>query len=179
MNDTRNIHDFLKSLSTDDVADYCQSNSISAAVAMVHISGDFNFSTVVRNANFFGFREVFYIGGAKKWDQRGSVGAHHYTPMTHFKTYDEFFSVVNGRYTTIALENQKGTKTTNLFDFKWPSSPVIIIGEERLGLSDEFLNNCDHIVEIPTFGCIRSLNAGTASGIAMSHYRSQMYEHTT
>ena len=40
---------------------------------MINIGGDFNLSTMVRNANFFGFRIVHYVV-KKRWDKRGSVG---------------------------------------------------------------------------------------------------------
>ena len=84
-----NVIDSLKDLSIPDIANYCHSHSIPASVAMINIGGDFNLSTMVRNANFFGFRSVHYVG-KKKWDKRGSVGTHHYTPMYHHKDEESF-----------------------------------------------------------------------------------------
>jgi len=52
-----NVLDHLKSKTVDDIKSYCKSNCIDAGVAMMHVNGDFNLSTLVRNANFFGFKE--------------------------------------------------------------------------------------------------------------------------
>ena len=68
-----NVLDHLKSSSVDDIKSYCKSTSINAGVAMMHVNGDFNLSTLVRNANFFGFKEAFYVGGSKQWDHRGNL----------------------------------------------------------------------------------------------------------
>ena len=45
--------------------------------------------------------------------------------------------------------------------------PLLIFGEEGKGLTDEMLDLADDIVMIEQFGSVRSLNAGTSSGIAM------------
>ena len=37
----------------------------------------------------------------------------------------------------------------------------------------------DHIVEIPSLGSVRSLNAGTAAGIAMHSYVSAQFKKAT
>ena len=84
-----NVLDSLKNYAIPDIANYCHSKSIPASVAMINIGGDFNLSTMVRNANFFGFRSVHYVG-KKKWDKRGSVGTYHYTPVYHHKDETSF-----------------------------------------------------------------------------------------
>src|ERR1043165_816268 len=167
-----NVHDFLKGLSVPEIKDYCRKNTIPAAVAMTHIEGDFNLGTVIRNANFFGFREIFYIGGKKSFDRRSTVGTHHYTDVTHSKTVEEFFSQINDKYIPIALEiNVNGSYS--LFTFSWPRNPIIIIGEEQSGIPIDIISRCTYLLTIPGYGSVRSLNAGTASGIAMSHFRMQ------
>jgi len=88
-----NVLDHLKSKTVDDIKSYCKSNCIDAGVAMMHVNGDFNLSTLVRNANFFGFKEALYVGGSKQWDRRGTVGTHHYTDLKHhFNCYRKQYS---------------------------------------------------------------------------------------
>lgn len=173
-----NVHDFLKSLSVPEIKDYCKKNAIPAAIAMCHMEHDFNLGTVIRNANFFGFREIFYIGGKKSFDRRSTVGTHHYTDVTHCKTEDDFFKIVDEKnYFTIALENNIGDKLNDIFTFKWPENPVIIIGEEKDGIPLSILSRCECYLTIPNYGSVRSLNAGTASGIAMSFFRNYYNTH--
>lgn len=169
-----NVIDSLKELSIPDIANYCSTNSLPASVAMMNISGDFNLSTMVRNANFFGFRSVHYVG-KKKWDKRGSVGTHHYTPMYYHKSEPSFIAQCSGR-TIIAIENNiphYSHKTINLFDYQFDNTiqPIFLFGEENNGLSDFILDKSNVILTIPNYGSVRSLNVGTTSGIVMGLYR--------
>ena len=145
----------------------------------MHVSGDFNLSTLVRNANFFGFKEAMYVGGSKQWDRRGTVGTHHYTDLKHIKTEEDFVSYVRlNNYRLIAVENnipEYEDKTCNLFDcncFESAWYPMFIFGEEKCGLSKYMLDQSDLILTIPAYGSVRSLNVGTTSGIVMGFYRS-------
>jgi tRNA G18 (ribose-2'-O)-methylase SpoU len=170
-----NVIDYLKNQPESTIIDYCQRNSISANVAMINIGGDFNLSTMVRNANFFGFSSVYYIG-SKKWDRRGSVGTHHYTPMINFSSEEMFIERIKQekKYDLIAIENNIPLyKTEHLFDFDFDQvkNPVFVFGEENNGLSDFILDNCKYILHINNYGSVRSLNVGTTSGIVMSLYR--------
>jgi tRNA G18 (ribose-2'-O)-methylase SpoU len=49
-----------------------------------------------------------------------------------------------------------------------------MFGEEQRGLSPEALALADEVVYIPMTGSVRSLNVGTASGIAMYDYCAKM-----
>ena len=171
-----NVLDSLKDLAIPEIAKYCHSNSMPASVAMINIGGDFNLSTMVRNANFFGFRSVHYVG-KKKWDKRGSVGTHHYTPMYYYKDEEEFIKTISstGR-PLIAIENnipEFKDITFNLFNFDFSNvdEPVFVFGEEKAGLSETILMAATCILTIPNYGSVRSLNVGTTSGIVMGVYR--------
>lgn len=174
-----NVHDHLKDKSEQEVKHYCSTNTIDARVAMVRLNGDFNLSTVVRNANFFGFKEVIYISDSKRWDRRGSVGTHHYTPMRHFSSVEDFFDAY-ADHNLIAVENNIPTyshKTIDI-DFMGPttigSKPIFIFGEEQCGLDSTILDKANLILTIPGYGSVRSLNVGTTSGIVMNNYRTML-----
>lgn len=173
-----NVIDSLKNLAIPDIAQYCHNRSIPASVAMINIGGDFNLSTMVRNANFFGFRSVHYVG-KKKWDKRGSVGTHHYTPIYHHKNEPAFLMQFSGR-TIIAVENnipEYADKTISLFEYNFDNvvEPIFVFGEENKGLSNAILDRSNIILTIPHYGSVRSLNVGTTSGIVMSFYRKKYH----
>lgn len=177
-----NVIDSLKDLAIPDIAKYCHSKSIPASVAMINIGGDFNLSTMIRNANFFGFRSVHYVG-KKKWDKRGSVGTHHYTPIYHHKNEESFLEQCIGR-TLIAVENnipEYENKTVDLFDceFDFAKDPIFVFGEENKGLSNFILDHANIILTIPNYGSVRSLNVGTTSGIVMGIYRNFVEQNKT
>lgn len=178
-----NVLDNLKDKSMVEIQHYCTTNSIDASVAMLHITGDFNLSTVVRNANFFGFKKVYYIG-SKRWDRRGSVGTHHYTPMINVPDEETFVAEMKEKnFTLIGVENNipdYSCKTYSLYDYGLEIDyPIFIFGEEKQGLSNFMLDNCSFILTIPSYGSVRSLNVGTTSGIVMSYYRQQIQKGST
>jgi tRNA G18 (ribose-2'-O)-methylase SpoU len=180
-----NVHDFLKSLSIKDIRDYCKLNTMPHAIAMNHVSGDFNLGTLIRNANFFGFEQVYYIGGKKSFDRRSTVGTHHYTPVGFCPTIDSFFEAIQNVYTPIAVENNVDTnfRSHSYTNFKYPKKTVLLFGEEQMGLSNDILTRCDGIVTVIANGSVRSLNVGTTSGILAAWLRYEYdkisYEPTT
>lgn len=175
-NQNKNVLDKFKSWSNESIRSEVQSNSIPAAVAMFHINGDFNISTLLRNTNFFNFSECIYVG-KRQWDRRGAVGTQNYTKLSYCGDESYFWSYIKDKgYTPIAIENNVNFPIINLYDFEFPEKPLFIFGEEGNGLSEDTLKQCASIVKIPDFGSVRSLNVGTASGIIMNEYRRTLYK---
>lgn len=181
---SRNIRPQFDCWTNTEIKEHCAATSCGAAMAMMHINGDFNISTMLRNANFFGFAEVYYIG-RKNWDRRGAVGCQNYTPIQHVEDFSEFYThITQLGYKLIGIENNVPNggipnlwgeilKVRNALVVDFPSKPLFLFGEENDGLSPEILKFCHMIVEIPAFGSVRSLNVATASGILAAMYRQQ------
>ncbi len=171
-----NVLDHLKTKTVPEIKEYYINNTIPAASAMMHVTGDFNLSTLIRNSNFFGYEKVFYVGGKKHYDRRGTVGTHNYIDITFIKTEDEFVKTIKDQgYTLISIENNVNYECTDLFQFMdnvnvKDIKPIFIFGEEQKGLSDYILDNSEHILTISGKGTVRSLNVGTASGIVLGYY---------
>ena len=156
--------DRLTKWTTELVREDLQQNAFPFAVMMENFAGDFNIGTVIRNANAFNAKEVYYLGN-KHYDRRGTVGTHHYINVNHIRTTEEL-AKLKEYYTFVGVENSV-PNAMPLADFKWPDRTLIIVGEEGVGITPETLALCDHFVYIPQFGSVRSLNAGVASGIVM------------
>lgn len=164
--DTRNVIDQYKSWTNDLIKQDLKTKMFPYAVLMTHIKGDFNIGTVIRSANAFGAEQVFYYG-QRHIDRRGALGCYHYTGVQHLRTMEEIIALKN-EYTFVGLENVE--RAVSMHDFEWPKRPLILIGEEACGLSEEFLDLCDHVVQIFMCGSVRSLNAATAGSIAMHDF---------
>jgi tRNA G18 (ribose-2'-O)-methylase SpoU len=54
----------------------------------------------------------------------------------------------------------------SLFDFAFPPSFTLLLGNEEYGLSKETLSQCDAVVKIPLYGFKNSLNVASAYAIA-------------
>lgn len=170
--DTRNIvdrykHDRLTKWSTELIKRDLQQNAFPFAVLMENFQGDFNLSSVLRSCNAMNGREMFYLG-RKQYDRRGTVGTHHYTDIINVPNRDELLKL-KSRYTFVGLENSV-PNAESIYDFVWPENPLIILGEEGVGITKETLDLCDRCVYIPQWGSVRSMNAAVAGSIAMNDF---------
>jgi len=152
---------------TELIMEDLQKTAFPCAVLMENFAGDFNIGTVIRNANAFNAKEVFYLGN-KHYDRRGTVGTHHYTNITHLHSVEQLVALKE-RYTLVGIENSV-SGAVPLGNFKWPNNPLLIIGEEGVGITPATLALCDYCVFIPQYGSVRSLNAGVASGIVLNDF---------
>ena len=164
----RNVIDRYKNWSTESIKRDLQRTANPFAVCMEHWQGDFNISTLIRNANAFNAEKVFYLG-KKRFDRRGTVGSHHYVDLVFLDGGISQLVELKKQYTFVAVDNNV-PETHKLGNFSWSElkkPPLLIFGEEGVGLTEGALNLADYTVEIPQFGSVRSLNVGTSSGIVM------------
>lgn len=169
--DTRNVRDEFKGKSREDIKRSMPHNDL--VVMMSNRIRDFNWGTVVRNANAFGAKECVFTG-KRRYDRRGTVGAHHYT---NIKYEEDIFTAIdhyrNSGYTIVAAEYDPKYKMSDITDYTWNSKTVLIFGEEGVSIDESILDICDDIVKIDMYGTVRSINVGTASGIFMHAFAMQ------
>jgi len=165
----KNVIDEYKSWETIKIKEDLDRKAFNYSVLMQHISGDFNISTFVRNANAFGVKNLFYFG-KRKWDRRGAVGTHNYKQLVHIENFEDLKNLKNS-HRFIAIENSV-ENPVELSNFIPQENDLYIFGEEMLGIKEEILELCEEFVYIKQFGSVRSLNVGTASGIIMNHVSS-------
>ena len=165
---TRNVVNRYKNWSTESIKRDLQRTANPFAVCMEHWQGDFNISTLIRNSNAFNARRVYYIG-KKRFDRRGAVGTHHYVDLNYLDNDYSRLVDLKKEYTIVAVDNNI-SNTHKLGEFDWLSlekPPLMLFGEEGVGLTTSALEIADYCVEIPQYGSVRSLNVGTSSGILM------------
>jgi tRNA G18 (ribose-2'-O)-methylase SpoU len=165
----RNVADHFKSKSEKEIREALQVTAHPFAIAVEHLIGDFNLGTVIRNANAFNAKEVFYLGD-KKWDRRAAVGVHNYTSVQWLETIDDFIKLQE-KYYIVGIDNVPGS--IPIQQYKWKPNPLMVFGEESVGLTSVMQSFCHEIIEIPMYGSVRSLNCGVASGIVMYDFVSK------
>lgn len=170
----RNVTDDLKGLSKEDIKKIVKERSLPFAIMMSNLQGDFNFGTIIRSANALGANQVFYYG-KKKFDRRSALGTYHYIDVNYLSSYEEVV-LLKEKFSFVALENNITRNIISLPKFNWqtPKIPLIIVGEESIGISEDVLNISDYFVEIPSRGSVRSINAGSAASIAMYDFVSKL-----
>ncbi len=165
-----NVADHLKSKSVDEIKLYLKSTALPFSICMENWISDFNFSSLVRNANGFNAKEVFYIGN-RKFDRRGCMGTHNYISVNWLSSFDELLKLKE-KYVFVGVDNINGSK--ELPKYKWAPNSLMILGSEDVGLTQPIIDICDDIVSIPMLGSVRSYNAACASMAVMYDYYSKL-----
>ena len=192
--DTRNLVDEYKGLSNEEVFTQLSEKRLSLEVAIENVEHDFNIGTVVRNANNFNVSKVHIIG-RKKYNRRGAMCTDKYLEIVYWKTAFDFLEDQHNRdRELVAIENnvskdvleeiygsesvrESGDKcytgVKSLMIKKFTQNTTLLFGSEGNGLSEEILQGCNDVREIPDYGSTRSVNVGVASGIAMYEWARQ------
>lgn len=168
--DTRNIHDYLKGLSTEEVFQDLSKTRSGMVSVFLNVLGDFNVSSAIRNHNWYNGQCVWIVGN-KRWDRRGAVGAHNYVDLMHAKSEHMGALIENYRndgYSIVAAEITDNSVPLN--SFGWMEKVVVIYGEEGAGVSEDVLEMCDHVVHIPGRGSVRSINVAACAATFMYDY---------
>lgn len=171
-----NVIDKYKSLTVEEVKKKLAETAFPYAVTLENWIGDLNFSSCIRNCNAFNAERIFYVGN-RKFDRRAALGTHHYKKVEFIPTIDDF-KKLKLQYRIIGIDNIPGA--ISLKGYRWFKNgrrdlPVMIVmGEESCGLTKDMQYFCEEIVEIPSFGSVRSINAATASGIIMHSIVSEL-----
>jgi tRNA G18 (ribose-2'-O)-methylase SpoU len=126
---------------------------------------DFNIGSIVRTANAFLAREV-HVVGRRRWNKRGAMVTDRYQHIRHHETIGDLvaWAAADG-VVIVGIDNLPGAvplETTVL-----PRRCLLLFGQEGPGLSEAARSGAQLVCSIAQFGSTRSINAGTAAGIAM------------
>ena len=174
MPDNRNVIDMFKYWETEAIREELDTRRQPFISVFEHINGDFNKATGIRNHNAFLGKKIYIMGHqAKRYDKRGAVGTNHYEDIRFVEDFTELIFDMSveeaaGGYHWVAVDNVPGAH--NIYDYKFNQNTIFVFGEEQRGVSEEMLEHCEDTIYIPQQGSVRSLNVGTASGIAMYEY---------
>jgi tRNA G18 (ribose-2'-O)-methylase SpoU len=175
-----NVIDYYKEWEVNAIIGDLDTKRNNFTVLCSNVENDFNIATAIRNSNAFLASEV-WIYGKKQYDRRGTVGTHNYTHFKHVKTIEDVHNKitelrnVHPELRIVGIDNVSGA--SRIDEYEWSQSHVLMIfGQEKNGIPQELLDICDDIVYIKQYGSVRSLNVGTASGIAMYDYCSKVVD---
>lgn len=151
--------------------DDLDSKRLPCAVGIVESKFAENVGGIIRTANAFLIEEI--ILDTKVYNKSATAGTANWENIKVESNIFEYLKRNN--YAIIALEQH--ARSVPLWDFKFPLKSAIIPGHEVLGMSDEMVDLCDYVVEIPQFGLVESLNVATATSITLYEYCRQHRGH--
>jgi tRNA G18 (ribose-2'-O)-methylase SpoU len=96
--------------------------------------------------------------------EKTSLGTLEYVPWRHFETTLEAVELLQGQGITVwAAETAAGSMS--YLEAPWRAPLGLVLGNEALGVSQEVLQRCDGLVEIPLYGFKNSMNVATAAAV--------------
>lgn len=126
-----------------------------------------NIGAMIRLAGNLGIAKVLFIVGENTFNAtkiaRVAHSSYKHVDFT-FCTREEFFSILPAGFETVAVETSENA--TNLFSTKLPEKCILLVGNERYGISQDFLDQISKAVYIPLIGNTLSLNVAHAATIA-------------
>lgn len=134
-----------------------------------------NLGTLVRTADSLGASGVIIHAGTDPGHPsavRASLGTIFRLPIYTAPTLNELFywTSRNG----IAVVGTSASGSLPLWDAQVAVPTVVLVGNEGEGLSEETLERCDVLVNIPMAGTASSLNVSVAAGIVLYELRRRM-----
>ncbi len=139
----------------------------------------FNVGSIFRTSDTLGVKKIWLTGYSPTPHQvqveRAALGA---TLIVEWETTsftEALQKLKEQKIHIIALETTSHAKDIS-YPFEEKKPTCFVIGNERFGLDQEQLNQCDEVRRIPTFGIKNSLNAATAAAIAGYEWRKQWNE---
>lgn len=137
-------------------------------VACAAMRSHVNLSHIVRTCGCFGIGRVIACGAAGIHGRIARDGAERVEIAVHRSLPPVLERLKAEGYRIVGLEQATGSES--LFTFGFVAKTVLVIGNERAGLTQEELDRLDHVVEIPMAGMPHSLNAATSASIAIYEY---------
>jgi tRNA G18 (ribose-2'-O)-methylase SpoU len=137
-------------------------------VACPAMHSQVNLSRVVRAAGCCGVRRMI-VTGKLRLDAKVTRDAIEQVQIESHRSLRPVLERLKSEgYVLVGLEQT--TNSQCLYDFQFPCHSVLVIGHERLGITDDVLQVLDHVVEIPVYGRPLAHNAATAAAIALYEY---------
>jgi len=130
-----------------------------------------NLSNIVRTAGCCGITRLIACGNPKIDKTIARDGADQVQIEPHRTLLPVLKELKTQGYHLVGLEQT--TNSSSLHEFCFPRRTALVIGNERLGLTDEELKLVDSVVEIPVWGLPYAYNVANATAMALYEYCKQ------
>src|SRR5262245_61978903 len=127
-----------------------------------------NLSNIVRTAGCCGLSRLIACGSPKIDKTIARDGADQVQIEVHRTLPPVLKELKADGYTLVGLEQT--TSSVSLHDYRFPRRSALVIGNERLGLTEEELRLMDAVVEIPVWGLPYAYNVANATAMALYEY---------
>jgi len=156
-------------LSFGEFADALAENN-GVAVALDRIRNPYNIGAILRSAAFFSVDGAILGAlapdpGLSSLATRVAEGGTEHLMLTRTTDLAETLGRLRGRGSTVVGADGRAPMTADRLSLGRPA--ILVMGNEREGLSDRVRRQCDYVVCIRGGGAVESLNVAVAAGILL------------
>jgi len=131
-----------------------------------------NVGSVFRTADAFLIESIYLCGITGKPPHREirktALGATESVAWKYFKNTTEAVAELKSLgYVIVGIEQAEASVSLADFSLQEGKKYALVFGHEINGVSQEVINKCDHVIEIPQFGTKHSFNIAVSAGIVL------------
>ena len=155
-----------------DVEGYHKAIKTPLIIVLDNVRSLNNIGSVFRTADAFRVAKIYLCGitatPPHKDIHKTALGATETVPWTYKKnTLDAINDLQEQGIEVVALEQADQAVALHEFQPLSGTTYALVFGNEVKGVSDEVVQTCNTVVEIPQFGTKHSLNIAVSAGIAV------------
>lgn len=145
-------------------------------IVLPNIRSCHNVGAMFRTADGAGVNKIYLTGYTPKPEDikvtKVSLGAEKWVSWQYEKQAWRVLKQLKSEgYNIVALEQTKNS--VNIYKWKPKLPLVLVVGNEKTGVTKGLIKYCDESIEIPMKGKKNSLNVSVAAGIAMYYIMSK------
>jgi len=137
-------------------------------VACAPMRSNVNISSVARTASACAVERLVLTGNASLISKIARDGAEELEVSIHRSLAPVLQKLRSDGYRLVGLEQT--TNSMSMHSYNFSRRTVLVVGNERTGLTPEILELLDDVVEIPVYGLPHSFNAATAASMTLYEY---------
>jgi tRNA G18 (ribose-2'-O)-methylase SpoU len=137
-------------------------------VACAAMRSNVNLSRIIRLAGCCGVTHVVTSGRPKVDPKVARDAAETVTIEARRSLVPVLKGYRTDGYRLVGLE--QATNSQDLYEYVFRRRSVLVVGNERAGLTDDILAELEDVVEIPVWGLPYSYNVATATAMALYEY---------
>lgn len=137
-------------------------------VACAPMRSNVNVSSIARTGSACAIERLVLTGTASLISKIARDGESELDISSHRTLVPVLKRLKKDGYRLVGLEQT--TNSQNIHSYQFLRRTVLVIGNERTGLTPEILAVLDDALEIPVYGLPHSFNAATAASMAMYEY---------
>ena len=160
-----------KDLQRINIEEFKSAEKTPITIVLDNVRSALNVGSVFRTSDAFLIENIILCGitatPPNKEIRKAALGSTNSVNWKYIKnTTDAVKQLIKDGYYVVGIE--QADKSTQLNEFELPKKPIaIILGNEVNGVSQEVIDICNEVIEIPQFGTKHSLNIAVTSGIVI------------